>query len=522
MKHKRYRTMNSETMRTIVTVVLILITQAVTAYDIKINGLCYNIIHDNAYVVYGDKKANSHGLVYDSPNERNFNGTLEIPAKISYKGVQYNVVGIQDGAFKGCVYLKNVIISEGVKNIGDEAFALCECMETIDIPNSVDYISSSAFYGCWAIKTATIPERLVTEELFNDKVRERMGSKKVDIIKKASNNSIMFTNSSSIYDYRPYRIMAEMPLSQAAVKKNPLPNTSQLPESTLMKEDANTQKIANTALTNGTDNSYKTTIRRPAQKRIALVIGNANYGPKSHLEKLNSPEKDAKDIYSKLKELDFEMISNAPIINAGKKHMDLVIGDFARKSKDYDVALLYYSGHGIQGDSGYDATNYLIPTNAELDYRENMSGQCVDLNKIINILNERGKDKATIVLIDACRTVLHLPSRYDSYRTKGGGNELKGLNVPRYKVKDSSLTQRPRGVCIVYATSAGDIAIDGQENANSFFTQGLLECLDEDKNEALPNFIQLLQEKVEHISDSRQSPALYNGMKGRFYFNPNK
>lgn len=195
--------------------------------------------------------------------------------------------------------------------------------------------------------------------------------------------------------------------------------------------------------------------------------------------------------------------------------------DFIKESKNYDVALFYYSGHGIQSKPGINATNYLIPSDAKLQFSESLSGECIDLNEmVINNLSKEREGKASLVLIDACRTVLNLPSESDFGDTKGIDNELRGLNEQ----------QSPEGVCVVYATRAGSVSYDmrqitenmGQNSLNSYFTQGLLECLDEYKDKNLPMFIQYLKDKVRAKTNGRQVPSPYNELYGDFYFDPNK
>lgn len=253
-------------------------------------------------------------------------------------------------------------------------------------------------------------------------------------------------------------------------------------------------------------------------KRIALVIGNANYASQ-RLESLNSPLKDAKDVRDKLKKLGFEV---RPIVENGSKNtMRKAIKDFIKEAKNYDVALFFYSGHGIQSKPGINATNYLIPSDAKLLYSESLPGECIDLNEmVLNNLSKGREGKASLVFIDACRTVLNLPSESDFGDTKGSDRELRGLNEQA----------SPEGVCVVYATRAGSVSYDmrqkteitGQNSLNSYFTQGLLECLDEEKDKNLPMFIQRLKDKVRAKTKGKQVPSPYNELYGDFYFDPTK
>ena len=192
--------------------------------------------------------------------------------------------------------------------------------------------------------------------------------------------------------------------------------------------------------------------------------------------------------------------------------------DFIKESRDYDVALFYYSGHGIQSKPGINATNYLIPSDAKLQYSESLSGECIDLNEmVINNLSKERERKATLVFVDACRTVLNLPSESDFGDIKGSESELRGLNEQA----------SPEGVCVVYATRAGRVSYDLRQTTenmdqNSYFTQGLLECLDEYKDKNLPMFIQYLKDKVRAKTKGKQVPSPYNELYGDFYFDPDK
>ena len=245
------------------------------------------------------------------------------------------------------------------------------------------------------------------------------------------------------------------------------------------------------------------------EKRIALVIGNADYV--SHkLDTLKSPIKDARDIKNKLENLGFKVMT---VVEDGReKVMRKAISDFVKKSKEYDVALFYYSGHGIQDKTGMYSRNFLIPVDAKLEYRENIESECIDLHNMI-IANLNKNCKASIIFIDACRTVLHLPSKSDLGEVKGHSMEMRGL----------SAQNPPKGVCVVYATRADSVAYDSRiVGENSYFTQGLLDCLNKYANEHFRLFIGRLQERVDEITGGMQHPTPYNELYGDFFFDPNR
>ena len=90
------------------------------------------------------------------------------------------------------------------------------------------------------------------------------------------------------------------------------------------------------------------------EKRLALVIGNANY----EKGELKNPVNDARLIASALDSLNFEVILKENLTT--RDEMYSAIKEFGKKRPNYDVAFVYYAGHGIQ----IDGENYLLPTKA--------------------------------------------------------------------------------------------------------------------------------------------------------------
>ena len=80
------------------------------------------------------------------------------------------------------------------------------------------------------------------------------------------------------------------------------------------------------------------------EKRQALVIGNANYDK----GELKNPVNDARLIASTLDSLDFDVILKENL--STKRDMTAVIREFGSRRSAYDVAFVYYAGHGIQVD----------------------------------------------------------------------------------------------------------------------------------------------------------------------------
>src|ERR1041384_8285136 len=81
-----------------------------------------------------------------------------------------------------------------------------------------------------------------------------------------------------------------------------------------------------------------------AEPRIALVIGNGNYG--SSFSSLPNPPNDARLITKALKGAGFDVQT---VLDADQKQMKRALQDFGQKLADKGkdaVGLFYYAGHG--------------------------------------------------------------------------------------------------------------------------------------------------------------------------------
>lgn len=64
---------------------------------------------------------------------------------------------VGEGAFKGCVSLKKVVLPAGLNSIMGDAFKGCRKLEEIVIPDGVSYIGRYAFHRCHALQRAILP-----------------------------------------------------------------------------------------------------------------------------------------------------------------------------------------------------------------------------------------------------------------------------------------------------------------------------------------------------------------------------
>ena len=79
------------------------------------------------------------------------------------------------------------------------------------------------------------------------------------------------------------------------------------------------------------------------EKRLALVIGNSDY---EFTTKLTNPVNDALLIAKTLEELDFDVIFDTNLVD--RSAFIATIAEFGERRENYDVAFVFYAGHGSQ------------------------------------------------------------------------------------------------------------------------------------------------------------------------------
>ena len=220
-------------------------------------------------------------------------------------------------------------------------------------------------------------------------------------------------------------------------------------------------------------------------KRIALVIGNSAYN--NH--PLKNPANDAKDISAVLHKEDFKVLE---LYNADLDEMRRSINSFSEQLTSYDVALVYYSGHGIE----FSGRNYFIPVNAQINSEDEIPRQGFDATEIVEKMS-RSNIKTSIFIIDACR------------------------NAPifsKFKGTESGLAsmQGSTGTVLAFSAAPGHVALDGN-GRNSPYTAALIDQMQ------IPNkkIEDVMKDTARIVSDNtaaRQIPWYNSSLIGDFYF----
>lgn len=226
-------------------------------------------------------------------------------------------------------------------------------------------------------------------------------------------------------------------------------------------------------------------------KRLALVIGNSDYRE----EKLINPSNDATDVSAKLKDLGFDVIT---LLDGTKRDMEDKIREFGEEARNYEVALFYYAGHGIQSGG----INYLIPVDVVLKSQTDVEYDCTNANRVLAMM-ENANCKTNIVVLDACRN-----NPFERGWSRGTGQS--GL----------SFMDAPAGSIVAYSTSPGQVAQDGT-GRNSPYTDAFLKALNQE-NLSIHEFFPYVSRIVQQNTGKSQVPWINSSYSGQFYFNTDK
>ena len=225
-----------------------------------------------------------------------------------------------------------------------------------------------------------------------------------------------------------------------------------------------------------------------AQQRVALVIGNSDY---KRAPLLSNPVNDASAIAALLQGAGFQV---ELLRDAGINDTRRALREFIDRTRDADVALLYFAGHGIE----VDGENYLIPVDAVLERDIDVDDETISLDRLLRVV-EPAK-QLRLVILDACRDN---PFRQSMRRTMVSRSLGRGLA----KVEPTTTN-----TLIAFAAKAGSTAFDGA-GPNSPFTTALLHHLVEPGLDLRIAFGRV-RDEVMLKTDNKQEPFIYGSLGG--------
>ena len=232
-----------------------------------------------------------------------------------------------------------------------------------------------------------------------------------------------------------------------------------------------------------------------AEKRVALVIGNAAY---EQTAQLKNPYNDAVDVAAVFKTLGFEVVEGHDL---DKRAMERVIRQFGVGLAGADLALFFYAGHGMQ----VNGQNYLIPTDARLVSEGDIDFESIPLALVLKQMEREAK--TSVVLLDACRDN---PLARNLARTMGTRSSQVGQGLTEVKTGVGTL--------ISFSTQPGNVALDGQ-GRNSPYAGALLKHIDAPGKD-VSAVLNMVRGHVVKNTNGKQVPWEHTSLVGSVYFKP--
>ena len=229
-----------------------------------------------------------------------------------------------------------------------------------------------------------------------------------------------------------------------------------------------------------------------AQKRIALVIGNAAY---QNTAPLQTPKNDAGDMAAQLTMLGFHVIRGQDLDVAG---MNGKIAEFAEALSGADVGFFFYSGHGLQ----VTGKNYLVPVDAKLMTANSLDFETVPFELVQRVMER--ETETNIIFLDASRDN---PLARNLTRAMG----TRGTEIPR----GLAPVESGIGTLISFSTQPGNVALDGG-GRNSPFAAALIKRIGDE--EPVADVLVGVRNDVITATNRQQVPWEHSALRAKFYF----
>ncbi len=221
-----------------------------------------------------------------------------------------------------------------------------------------------------------------------------------------------------------------------------------------------------------------------AERRVALVIGNAQY---AHTPALPNPRNDAQDIADALRRVGFEVTLGYDL---DQIRFARTIDDFARALEGADVGLFFYAGHGLQ----INEKNYLVSTEAKLESTFLVPSETIELDAVIRLMES--KANTNLIFLDACR---------NNPLTDNLKRNLAAIIEPT-----------GRDTLVAFSSAPGQEAADGR-GRNSPFTASLLRHMPKPGLE-VSVMLKEVTADVRQETNNVQRPQQLSDMSKAFYF----
>ena len=231
----------------------------------------------------------------------------------------------------------------------------------------------------------------------------------------------------------------------------------------------------------------------PPGKRVAIVVGNADYRSPG-LADLGNAARDGAAVAERLERLNFTVFHATDVTRAG---LEEVVARAESELDDAGALVLYFSGHGFQ----LDQENYLVPVDFDATTKAEAATDALPLSALVERLSDR--DRPLLIFLDACRNS-PLPA------SVAGADRANGL----------AQVEVGENVFVAFATRPGMVSYDGGESLKSRlspFTHALVKYIEQPEIDVFDMAIQVRNE-TEALTIGRQSPWNQDSLLQQFYF----
>ncbi|MER9423447.1 caspase family protein [Mesorhizobium sp. M0317] len=241
-----------------------------------------------------------------------------------------------------------------------------------------------------------------------------------------------------------------------------------------------------------------TTATAVAERRVALVIAEDHY---RLVRPLANPVNDGAAMEAALKTLGFEVVLET---NRDLRRMRRALDDFREDAMGADVALVYFSGHGVE----ISGDNRLLPVDADASSLDQLEKTSLPLEEVRDAVAATAK--VGLIVLDACRSD---PFTGGNGEGRGATSLIKDL-VDKIK-PGLGRVGKAENILFAFSAAPGETAADGT-GANSPFTAALIKYLGTDGLE-IRSVLTLVQQEVYDLSRGKQLPYVESGLPKLFF-----
>ncbi|MEQ1711066.1 MAG: caspase family protein [Hyphomicrobium sp.] len=247
--------------------------------------------------------------------------------------------------------------------------------------------------------------------------------------------------------------------------------------------------------------------RKKRSRKFAFVVGNQHY---RDVAKLTNPAADAGIVRTELEQLGFAVYGGVNFdLSALRDRFDY----FESQIGEAEVALLYYSGHGVQ----INGQNYLVPIDGSMTSLLELARE----TQIQNLVDRMSrKSNKCLVFLDACRDNPFIESiaEPESNAKRVGLPEIQSIAALASRGLAPIDVRGKAQTFIAFAAAPGKYAY-GSDGRYSYFTQGLVSHLDTQGLD-IDGLMNRVRRDVKGATSETQDPWSQTNLTEDYYFRP--